>query len=146
MSQYFEMGDETLWNPSTGASRLFLRQVAVFEAELGLPSGFGPMVDDECRIDPAAFETFANALLARHRRTDHAVVSALSEGFTTTVVVLAQRAEIELDWARPRVEPDSPRDDVQVSALTGASVPAEDGLRASRLREAAANLSRFMSR
>ncbi|WP_245985008.1 DUF6086 family protein, partial [Streptomyces tateyamensis] len=34
MSQYYNMGDETLWNPSNGASRLFLRQVAVFEEEL----------------------------------------------------------------------------------------------------------------
>jgi hypothetical protein len=43
MSQYFDMGEETLWNPSNGASRLFQRQVAVFESELGLPSGIGPM-------------------------------------------------------------------------------------------------------
>jgi len=34
MSQYFDLGDETLWNPSNGASRLFRSQVAVFEAEL----------------------------------------------------------------------------------------------------------------
>ena len=39
MSMYFELGDETLWNPSTNAGRLFMRQVEVFEAELGLPSG-----------------------------------------------------------------------------------------------------------
>ncbi|WP_254882141.1 DUF6086 family protein [Streptomyces sp. NA03103] len=38
---YFELGDETLWNPSNGAGRLFMRQVEVFEAELGLPSGIG---------------------------------------------------------------------------------------------------------
>ncbi|AWI31978.1 hypothetical protein E3E14_24525 [Streptomyces sp. ICN441] len=38
LSQNFDMGDETLWNPSNGASRMFRRQVAVFEAEPGLPS------------------------------------------------------------------------------------------------------------
>ncbi len=30
MSQYFHIGDETLWDPSNGASRMFRRQVAVF--------------------------------------------------------------------------------------------------------------------
>jgi hypothetical protein len=41
MSMYFDIGDETLWNPSNGAGRLFLWQVEVFEAELGLPPGTG---------------------------------------------------------------------------------------------------------
>ncbi|MEU8927961.1 DUF6086 family protein, partial [Kitasatospora sp. NPDC048545] len=63
MSQYYDLGDETLWNTSNGASRLFLRQVAVFEAEIGLPSGIGSMEADECQIDPAVLEVFVNALL-----------------------------------------------------------------------------------
>ncbi|MFF7023209.1 DUF6086 family protein [Streptomyces klenkii] len=29
-------------NPSNGASRLFMSQVSVYQAELGLPSGIGP--------------------------------------------------------------------------------------------------------
>ncbi|MEU9635820.1 DUF6086 family protein [Streptomyces tendae] len=41
MSMYFCIDGETLWNPSNGAGRLFLRQVEVFEAELNLPSGIG---------------------------------------------------------------------------------------------------------
>lgn len=52
MSQYYDMGDQTLWNPSNGASRLFMSQVSVYQAELGLPSGIGPMQADECQIDP----------------------------------------------------------------------------------------------
>ncbi|EYT83815.1 hypothetical protein CF54_05070 [Streptomyces sp. Tu 6176] len=100
MSQYFDMGGETLWNPSNEASGLFRRQVAVFEAELELPSGIGPMENDECEIDPAAFEVFVDALLALHRETDHAVVLALREGFTATVLVLAERAGIGADRAR----------------------------------------------
>ncbi|TDC80187.1 DUF6086 family protein [Streptomyces hainanensis] len=96
MSQYVDLGQRTLWNPSNGAARLFLRQAAVFEAELGLPSGFGEMSDDECQIDPAALKRFVEALLEHHLRTNHAVVSALSEGFLATVLVLAERAGIEL--------------------------------------------------
>ncbi|WP_037605976.1 DUF6086 family protein [Streptacidiphilus rugosus] len=95
MSQYFELGGQTLWNPSNGVARMFLRQVAVFETELGLPSGIGEMRDDECQIDPAAYAAFVDSLLARHVRTTHAVLIALSEGFVTTVLVLAERAGIE---------------------------------------------------
>ncbi|MFF9767624.1 DUF6086 family protein [Streptomyces sp. NPDC014636] len=145
MSQYFEIGEETLWNPSNGAARLFLRQVEVFEAELELPSGLGPMRNDECKIDPAVFGVFVHALLARHRRTGHAVVLALSEGFVGTVVVLAQRAGIDIDWARFEGFPDGPLSDVQVSAA-GMSGPGDGGPWAAALRARAAGLSRGMAR
>ncbi|GEC07992.1 hypothetical protein SSP24_56470 [Streptomyces spinoverrucosus] len=146
MSQYFEIADETVWNPSNGASRIFQRQVAVFEAELGLPSGIGPMENDECQIDRAAFETFVNALLAQHRRTSHAIVLALSEGFTATVLVLAERAGIRVDWAQLAATPGTLLEDVQVSAVTGMSVPAEGEAWIAGLREKARDLGRRMPR
>ncbi|MFF8846512.1 DUF6086 family protein [Streptomyces sp. NPDC015127] len=146
MSQYFDMGDETLWNPSNGASRMFRRQVAVFEGELALPSGIGPMENDECQIDPIAFETFVDALLAQHRRTSHAIVLALSEGFTATVLVLAERAGIRPDWAKLGATPDGPLEDVQVNALRGMSAPAEGAAWSVGLREKARELGRRMPR
>lgn len=146
MSQYFDVGDETLWNPSNGASGMFRRQVAVFEAELGLPSGIGPMENDECQVAPVAFGAFVDALLAWHRGTSHGVVSALSEGFTATVLVLAERAGITVDWARLETRPDGPVTDVQVSAATGLPVPAEGGAWAAGLRRKARELGRRMPR
>lgn len=146
MSQYFDIGDETLWNPSNGAARLFLRQVEVFEAELGLPSGIGPMRNDECQIDPAAFGVFAHALLARHRRTGHTVVLALSEGFVGTVVALAQRAGTDIDWGRLEAFPDGPLSDVQVSAAGVSAPPGDGGAWAAAVRARAAELSRGMAR
>ncbi|WP_328584716.1 DUF6086 family protein [Streptomyces sp. NBC_00370] len=101
LSQYYELGDDTLWNPSNGASRLFMSQVSVYQAELGLPSGIGPMQADECQIDPLVFEPFVDALLAWRRTTSHAVTAALSEGFIATVLVLAERAGIEVNWQPP---------------------------------------------
>ncbi|MGW2375439.1 DUF6086 family protein [Kitasatospora sp. NPDC001683] len=97
MSQYYELGGETLWNPATGASRLFLRQLADFEAELELPSGIGPMVNDEARIDPVAFGAFARALLVWYQRTTHGVIRALSAGFVATTLALAERAGVAVD-------------------------------------------------
>ncbi|MEU6313323.1 DUF6086 family protein [Streptomyces sp. NPDC047014] len=92
MSQYFDLGDEMLWNSSNGVSRMFQRQVALFEAELGIPSGVGPMENDECQVSSDSFETFVHALLAQHRRASHSVWLALHEGFAATVLVLAERA------------------------------------------------------
>ncbi|MFD8418041.1 DUF6086 family protein [Streptomyces sp. NPDC059466] len=116
MSQYYDMGGRTLWNPSNGASRLFLRQVALFEAELGMPSGIGPMEADESEIAPVAFKAFADALLARHRATTHGVMIALSEGFVCTVLVLARRADIEVAW--------NPAGGAAQTGLTDVQVPA----------------------
>ncbi|MFD9337180.1 DUF6086 family protein [Streptomyces sp. NPDC060028] len=146
MSQYFDVGNETLWNPSNGASRMFQRQVPVFEAELELPSGIGSMENEECQIDPAVFGAFANALLAQHRRTSHAIVLALSEGFTATVLVLAERAGIKPDWARLGGSPQAPLEDVQASTVAGMSAPPEGGAWGAGLREKAEELGRRMPR
>ncbi|WP_331733892.1 DUF6086 family protein (plasmid) [Streptomyces sp. NBC_01220] len=98
MSQYYDLGDRTLWNPSNGTSRLFMSQVTVYQAEVGLPSGIGPMESDECQIDPVAFAAFVDALLAWHSKTRHAVMATMSEGFVATVLALAEIASIEVSW------------------------------------------------
>ncbi|WP_285574621.1 DUF6086 family protein [Streptomyces sp. RTGN2] len=98
MSQYYDLGDRTLWNPSNGTSRLFMSQVTVYQAEVGLSSGIGPMEADECQIDPVAFAAFADALLAWHSKTRHAVMATMSEGFVATVLALAEIASIEVSW------------------------------------------------
>ena len=105
MGMNFDMGDETLWEPSNGAGRLFLRQVEVFEAELKTPSGIGqgkywgdPGTLD---VDPAVYADFVRGLVAWHCRTGHSVILALSEGFVATAVALARRAGIEVGMPEP---------------------------------------------
>ncbi|MFE4642377.1 DUF6086 family protein [Streptomyces sp. NPDC056730] len=141
VSQYYEMGDQTLWNPSNGASRLFLRQVDLHQDELGQPSGIGPMEADACQIDPVVFEAFVDALLARHRRTSHAVMTALSEGFVATVLVLAERAGIEVRWQAADAAGNGGREDVQVPA---APRPTGEAWMAA-LRQRSRELGRFMA-
>jgi hypothetical protein len=138
MSQYFDIGDETLWNPSNGAARLFLRHVRLYEEELGVPSGFGPMENDECEIDPAVFGEFVDALLTRHDRTRHDIIDTLSEGFVATVLVLAERAGVEV--RRPAVADG-------LEGVKDVQVPLIDaGERAGRLWERAGVLGRRMPR
>ncbi|MFD8292096.1 DUF6086 family protein, partial [Streptomyces lavendulae] len=94
MSQYYNMGDEVLWNPATGVSRLFLAQVAAFERELGIPSGIGHMEADDSEVDPVGLARFAEELVGRYLRGSHPVAAALSEGFTAVVAGLAAYSRI----------------------------------------------------
>ncbi|MGW9671850.1 DUF6086 family protein [Streptomyces koyangensis] len=152
MSQYYDVGDETLWNPSIGASRLFLAQVRLHENELGMASGLGPMDMDECKIETGAFREYTEALVARHLRTGHRVILALSEGFVATVLVLARRAGIEPDALRPDTYGDGEAGagefrDVQVRA--GAPAPpgqGDGGAARVRLEALAHRLDRAMPR
>jgi hypothetical protein len=82
MSQYYEVDGETVWNPGTLSSRLFLEYVRVYE----------------CRIDPPAFEGFVNAVLVWWDRTGSAVIDALAGGFVATLVALAEKAGVEVRW------------------------------------------------
>ncbi|MGD3111934.1 DUF6086 family protein [Streptomyces sp. YGL11-2] len=140
LSQYFDMGDQTLWNPSNGASRLFIGQVNVYEAEVGLPSGIGPMKADECQIDPTTFTAFVDALLAWHRRTSHVVMTALSEGFIATVLVLAERAGIEVNWQSVDFAEGGALKDVQVPTVPDSA----EGAWAAALQQKSRELGRFM--
>lgn len=141
MSQFYDMGDQTLWNPSNGASRLFMSQVSVYQAELGLPSGIGSMQADECQIDPLVFKEFVDALLRWHRRTSHAVMAALSEGFVATVLVLAERAGIEVNWPPAGFAEYGGLKDVQAPAAPVFS----EGAWAAALQYKSRELGRFMA-
>ncbi|MEV0116875.1 DUF6086 family protein [Streptomyces sp. NPDC050844] len=141
MSQCYGIGDETLWNPSNGASRLFMSQVSVYQAELGLSSGIGPMQADECQIDPLVFKAFVDALLAWHRRASHAVMAALSEGFVATVLVLAERAGIDVKWQPAGFAEVGGLKDVQVPAAPDSS----EGAWAAALQQKSRELGRFMA-
>jgi hypothetical protein len=138
MSQYYEVDGESVWNPATRASELFLAHVRVHEEWVGVPSGFGPMENDECQIDVPVFEAFVTALLDRHNRTSHAIINALSDGFLATVLALAAR--IGLDVRLP--EPPATLDGfmaVQVPLSTDPDRPA-------RLRAQVLELQRAMPR
>ena len=135
MSQYYEADGVTLWNPSNGPSRLFLRQLPLFEAEVGLPSGIGPMVSDAAIVSPASFGEFASALLAWRAQTSHPVLQALSDGFISVCLVLAERAGVELNW--PESDPKAVKEarDVEVASASSWDMP---------VRKQAKTLSRSM--
>ncbi|NDU77849.1 hypothetical protein GWI34_35350 [Actinomadura sp. DSM 109109] len=91
MSQYFQIGERVLWNPATGVAQVFLRAAESFAALTGLPSGLGPMEEDECEIDIEVFSAFVDALVRRYARSNHVILRSLMEGFTATAIVLVER-------------------------------------------------------
>jgi hypothetical protein len=96
MSQYFEVGDRTLWNPSNGPGTLFVRMAEALEPVAGLPSGIGVGQwgpgDPDCHgIDLDAFTQFTDTLVRRYRASNHLILRSLMEGFIATAVVLVQR-------------------------------------------------------
>ncbi|MGW6907113.1 DUF6086 family protein [Streptomyces sp. NPDC054940] len=98
MSQYYEVAGEPVWNPGHQTSKLFLAYVRVYEAHLAVPSGFGPMENDECQIDPAMFEEFLNTLLDWYDHTGSNLLGSLVEGFLAPLLALAERVGIKVRW------------------------------------------------
>ncbi|MFE0683834.1 DUF6086 family protein [Streptomyces sp. NPDC058961] len=142
MSQYFSLGDVTLWNPSNGVSTVFLGQTAVFAEVLGLSSGIGPMEEDEAEVAPDSLAAFVRALLAWRAGSNHAVLEALSDGFIATMVVLAERAGVEVCWPGQPDPAQAGLHDVQVApARAGSGVDW-----AVRVREQARQLDLAMVR
>ncbi|MFC0433901.1 DUF6086 family protein [Kutzneria buriramensis] len=112
MSQYFELGDRTLWNPSNGVGLLFVRTAKAMEPVVDLPCGIEPSVTDEWAINLPTFERFVHALADRYQRSTHLILRGLTEGFIATAMVVLERAGGE---APPEPAADAPMDNRDVS-------------------------------
>ncbi|HEY2699615.1 MAG TPA: DUF6086 family protein [Pseudonocardiaceae bacterium] len=92
MSQNFEIGEQTLWNPSNGPGRLFVEVAKALETVAELPSGIGLGRWADCHeIDLVAFTAFTDALVRRYRESNHLILRSLLEGFVATAIVLVER-------------------------------------------------------
>ena len=108
MSQYYNVDGKSVWNPGMSTSGQFLAYIRVFEAELGMPSGIGPMYGDEAEIDVPVYAAFVSAFLNWYRvRTGSDDTELMAAGFLTIVLALAQRAGAVIDW--PEEEQPWPR-------------------------------------
>ncbi|MFD9890174.1 DUF6086 family protein [Amycolatopsis sp. NPDC059027] len=96
MSQYFDVGEQTLWNPSNGPGKLFVSMTKALEPLVGLPSGIGAgrcgPGDPDCHgIDLVAFTRFTDALTRLYRESNHLILRSLLEGVVATAIVLVER-------------------------------------------------------
>ncbi|AEV82323.1 hypothetical protein ACWT_1305 [Actinoplanes sp. SE50] len=105
MSQYFEVGDLVLWNPSNGVARLYARTGEAVAPLVELPTGIGPMIADEYEIDLDVFVAFVDALTGYYLGAQHPILRSLMEGFLATSIVMVQRAGRELPALREQQRP-----------------------------------------
>lgn len=103
MSCYFQAGDQDVWNPSNSVARVFIGQVAVLSEHIGKDSGLGPIIEDECEIDPEEFAGFVGALLEEYERSNNRPLRALLEGVLGIGLVLVERG----GWPIPGADADS---------------------------------------
>jgi hypothetical protein len=92
MSQYFQVGDTVLWNPSTGVAQLFARSVEAVAPLVDAPTGVGPDVSDEYQIDLAEFTAFINRVVDRYRGSNHQQLRALIEGVAGIGIAMIESA------------------------------------------------------
>ncbi|MEV6903249.1 DUF6086 family protein [Amycolatopsis sp. NPDC051372] len=118
MSQYFEVGDKTLWNPSNGVGLLFRSAEAVAPI-VELPTGIGPAAADEWAVDLPVFTAFVDALVDRYQRSNHLILRSMVEGFLATAMVLLDCAGAEIP-ALGR----EPGPDVRDISMVGTQPPA----------------------
>ncbi len=90
------------------------------------------MINDECDVDAAALEVFANALPDHHRRTIHAIRAILCEGFVATALAPAERAGAALRWEAPRDERARLRAQLPADSAEVVASAEDEGLRAMR--------------
>jgi hypothetical protein len=93
MSQYFSVGDETIWNsPGVVDGTLFAAMAEVLADRLKVPSGLSGMIDDDCEIDVPAFEIFVGALLERDYGAGGWFWRHVVPGYILTAWTLLERA------------------------------------------------------
>ena len=92
MSQYFQVGDLILWNPSNRVAELFVRTSEAVAPLVAAPTGIDAMHADEYEVDLDAFVGFIDALVKQYVSSSHAILRSLLEGFLATSLVLVDRA------------------------------------------------------
>jgi hypothetical protein len=92
VSCFFQIGEDDVWNPANLVARTFHAEVLALEKVFEVPSGLGPITDDECRIDNRDFTPFVATLLREYQKTNHTVLRSLLEGVIGVGLVLLERA------------------------------------------------------
>jgi hypothetical protein len=92
MSQYFQLGDQVLWNPATRVAQLYVGLSDAMSALIDQPTGIGPVIADEYAIDLPVFESFVGALVLHYQRATHSIMKSMMDGFIATSMVMLERA------------------------------------------------------
>ncbi|QLE72837.1 hypothetical protein FGW37_15695 [Streptomyces rectiverticillatus] len=101
MSCYFQANDTDIWNPSNSVARLFLEQAGNLSNLMGVESGLGPVIEDECEIDFTAFTKFVDSLVKSYQQSNNSAFRSLIGGFVSVALVLVERGGGVLESITP---------------------------------------------
>ncbi|TQF05490.1 hypothetical protein E6W39_28725 [Kitasatospora acidiphila] len=94
-------------------ARLFIAEAEAVASVLGLASGVGEIISDECELELPLFEAFVAELVRRHGQSNHPILRSLIVSVAATGSVLVERAGGQLPtgdaeqtaaWAQLRQE------------------------------------------
>ena len=88
MGHLYELGNKTIWEPSTGVSELFLAQVRCLEKQVACTSGLSEVLSDFVYIDARLLMTFLQRTAA-HLRWDNEPLIVLLHGALVLLLALA---------------------------------------------------------
>jgi hypothetical protein len=77
VSVFFEVGDETVWNPANRIARLYVGMLEAAAEVLGLPTGLEVTEPDTYGIDVARFEALVKKMVAEYANAGSAVLRML---------------------------------------------------------------------
>jgi hypothetical protein len=92
VSQYFQVNDLVLWNPSNRVAELFVRTSEAICPLVATPTGIGATGADAYEVDLDVFVDFVDALVKQYLSSSHPILRSLLEGFLATALVLVHRA------------------------------------------------------
>jgi len=96
MSQYFQVGDQVVWNPALGVGELYARMAEAIAPLVDVPTGVGPVVADEYQLDLPVFQTFVESLIQRFEKATHSELRGMTGGFIATSVVMLERSGVQV--------------------------------------------------
>jgi hypothetical protein len=92
VSYVFDVGDETVWNPSLRTGRLFVGLTRYLAELTSRPTGLNAVANDMYEIEVKPFRILVNAVYEDFRSTDHLVYRGQLRGWLLTSLVLLDRA------------------------------------------------------
>ena len=104
MSYIFTIADtdEDVWEPALAVGQLFMGGVdALGSLILRVPSGLDDVSGDWVMVDTGAYGEFVHAALHRRGRATHSEFLTMLDGLLPVMIMLADRAGIELTPTTP---------------------------------------------
>jgi hypothetical protein len=92
MSQYYQVGDQVLWNPGQRTSLLYIAMAEMLAEQVKVPTGITYDFRDQYFLDVPRYVDFVDAVFRWATVTENPVFRAMVDGFLAASLVVVDRA------------------------------------------------------